>query len=157
MKKRILKTALPLIAVALVGVAIATSCEKEKTDDQEKTINIRHYDVPFGLTSDKLTLDSLYVINNYDDYINILGNGELIAELPILNFNKKTLFVMCGNAPCVIDRIDKLTQVRKDSYRLDVTLEEGTCLSIDPWNMFFTTDFKINSKQVVTYINGKKI
>jgi hypothetical protein len=34
MKKLILKTLLPFLAVALVGVVFATSCKKDKTDNQ---------------------------------------------------------------------------------------------------------------------------
>ena len=157
MKKSIFKTVLPLVAVALIGVAIATSCKKEKEDSQWKTINIRHYNVPLGITNSRLKNDSLYVVNTYNEYIDLFGDGDLISDLPAINFQAKSLFVMCGYAPCIIDQIDELKKNTSNNYKLNVCLVEGDCLSIDSWNLFFTTDFKVKPENVVTYLNDKKI
>ena len=131
MKKQILKIVLPLLAVALVGLALATSCEKEKntetivetSDDVviiDKTVpDARTTYLLYSLFGHcRIAYDSIFVVNSASElqqYINYTG--------PDIDFQKKTLlfgWVASPSHPSVIDSTYLTNNTNSNNYIYNV-------------------------------------
>ncbi|MBR4199338.1 MAG: hypothetical protein IKQ94_11270 [Bacteroidales bacterium] len=110
MKKIILKKVLPLVAVALIGVAIVTSCEKRMEEKNVETITIEgvintlltdcHDDaIVIDVNNiDNIGLDGLYVCHG--DTLAVMNNSIEVDDTKLINkyTPNATISIVCRKA-----------------------------------------------------------
>ena len=127
MKKTILKKILKLIAVALVGVATATSCkdkEEEKIIEPPIEQNVAFVDITDSIPCIIMSLDSITLVNDNATLQHICDSAAA------LDFSNQSLVIVSGASTSGIDTIKtSLTTTDNIHYRLSVDVVQNmTCI-----------------------------
>ena len=167
MKKIIDFKVLQLLALTLLVVALATSCEDEPinnytentltTDDtfqnsdsllykEVDSLLMRQLDTKFY--QNVLTKDSLYIINTLSEYNRLFP----LCTLSDFDITRNTLFAIRGIEPYCI--IDKSMYIRDSTtgYDFIFDVEIGDCTTPGSWLFLFYTNRKIYANQVYTVV-----
>ena len=143
MKTTIIKKVLPLIVVALVGVALVTSCEKEKKEKKESNNIISSEDTPHVFTGNVIGTENctseiigyLIDINTPDSVGWSLRLYDSIYDNVIKTYSVPTIHLNIG------DRVSGTYQLLPDSLRSRV------CHAMYP--VYNVPEFVINYTEII--------
>lgn len=157
MKKLSLFKVLPIIVAALVGLAIATSCEKEKENGNEQIIaQPAEHDVAFVDFTDSIpcmmmSMDSVTLVNDSATL------KHLCDSAAALDFSSQSLVIVSGVSTSGIDTIKtSLTTTDNIQYRLSVDVIQDMTSMPMGWKKYLLIPKTLNINNITLLINYKK-
>ena len=154
MKNTVLFKVLPLIAVALLGVAIAISCkdkEEEKIIEPPAEQNVAFVDITDSIPCLIMSLDSITLVNDN------VALQVLCDSASTLDFSSQSLVIVSGVSTSGIDTIKtSLTTTDNILYRLTIdVIQEMTAMPMG-WKKYLLIPKTLNSNNITLLINYKK-
>lgn len=154
MKKTLFSKALLLVAVALVGVAMATSCKKEKENVDETTVEpkVSYADITDSIPCVIMSKDSVTLVND---------NASLQAlcnEAPTLDFTNHSLVIVSGVSTSGITSINTyLTTTDNVYYDLKIDVIKDMTTSVVGWRKNILIPKTMSSDYITLEINYKRL
>lgn len=154
MKKTYFSKALPLVAVALIGVALTTSC-KDKEDEKiiaPPTVqNVAFVDITDSIPCLIMSMDSITLVNDN------AALQVLCDSASTLDFSSESLVIVSGVSTSGIDTIKtSLTTTDNIQYRLTIdVIQEMTAMPMG-WMKYLLIPQIQNSNNITLSINYKK-
>ena len=154
MKKTLSSKALLLLAVALAGVAIASSCKKDKENETvvEPTVGqtVAYADITDSIPCTILSMDSVTLVNDNATLQSLCNNA------PTLDLTNHSLVIVSGVSTSGIESINTyLTTTDNVSYDLKIDVIKDMTTVVIGWRKYILIPKTISRDNITLEINYK--
>jgi hypothetical protein len=135
--------AFTIMLVTVLSISFLSACEKKK-DNRITEVNLN---TEASVFKNHLNDGRVYIVNTQKDYEALLGN--LITNLPQINFSKHSFVIVWSGTGCLINKSIDFSTNETNSYDLKINLHLGVCHSVDLWYSAFYIHSKISDNATI--------